>query len=351
MSCCFFSHLLLLLLPRSDRLSRRGTRHEVARRCEGWGGSSNFSLKVPPPPTDVWNLVAGYFWRWSPLYQSWAAAAVEPLASESERWVMLGEVEEQQRHQVASSEVAAPSVPLLSLRWTTVASSLSPVSKVMLICFSQPFGDCTWPASIPIPKNIVQVFWRITQDGAMNKWCHHDFGCLLNFQNGLHWYSALASVFAAPKSTLQQPLIQQIVHQWGLLPRRALKQIVNLSQRKKGKNPPRVARGSQPCWRAQTLQTRHFSGRPVPVGRAIDPPRDGWRWGTSESSPSGTEWTSHWRHEGDCDRCGLLDPVGVEPKRWNKKSCWIKVRRRCWEKNLPKDKKNALTWIVHTRLP
>lgn len=233
MSCCFFSHLLLLLLPRSDRLSRRGTRHEVARRCEGWGGSSNFSLKVPPPPTDVWNLVAGYFWRWSPLYQSWAAAAVEPLASESERWVMLGEVEEQQRHQVASSEVAAPSVPLLSLRWTTVASSLSPVSKVMLICFSQPFGDCTWPASIPIPKNIVQVFWRITQDGAMNKWCHHDFGCLLNFQNGLHWYSALASVFAAPKSTLQQPLIQQIVHQWGLLPRRALKQIVNLWKRKK----------------------------------------------------------------------------------------------------------------------
>lgn len=48
---------------------------------------------------------------------------------------------------------------------------------------------------------------------------------------------------------------------------------------------------------------------PVPVGQAIGPPLDGWRWGMIESFLSGTEWPSHSHHVEDSDRHGPLYPV------------------------------------------
>lgn len=51
------------------------------------------------------------------------------------------------------------------------------------------------------------------------------------------------------------------------------------------------------------------SSIPVPVGPTIGPPLGDWRSRTIESILSGTERSSHWRHEEDCDRHGVLSPT------------------------------------------
>lgn len=89
------------------------------------------------------------------------------------------------------------------------------------------------------------------------------------------------------------------------------------------------------------------AGGPVPVGRAIDPPWDGWRWGTSESSPSGTEWTSRSRREGDCGRCGLLYPGGLNQSIGMRRAA--EVSWRCYQRKETKEiRKLSNTFLVFT---